>query len=175
MAKCWFLTPQNDNISIVNMIPNIPNLCEILNCSENYLFFKQFEIRNKNEGKIYTVAFNGDATEFNSCATNYFSKLKVQHLCTYKSVQLFRSTKILVGKFVVFVEKVDRTTVDKTPTFDMLDALDRTRTADEESDEEYGEECGEDSDEEPEFIDVDLSDNEFITEFNRHEIYDMIV
>ena len=75
----------------------------------------------------------------------------------------------------MFVEKVDRTTVDKTPTFDMLDALDRTRTADEESDEEYGEECGEDSDEEPEFIDVDLSENEFITEFNRHEIYDMIV
>jgi hypothetical protein len=169
MVKCWFFTPQNDNISIVNIIPNIPNLCEILNCpSENYLFFKQFEIRNKNEGKIYTVAFNGDATELNSCATNYFSK-KVQHLCTYKSVQLFCSTKILVGKFVVFVEKVDR-----TPTLDPLDILDKTRTplTDEESDEEQSDKK---PDEEPEFIDVDLSENQFIKEFNSHEIYDMII
>ena len=152
MTNCWFFTPENENMEIINIDPTIENLYPLLGCNEDTILVKSFEIRNGNEGKIYVIAFNDNATDFNSCATNYFSNLKM-HLYSRKQISSYiLKNKICRGNFVIYIEKVDRT-------------IQICETEGEEDEEETHE---------PQFIDMDLSKEEFINVFNNHEIYDLI-
>jgi hypothetical protein len=152
---CYLFTPEN--FDIVNINPTNENLYGLLNCNEETLFFKEFEIRNGNEGKIYTIAYNSDAQEFNICATKVFSKLKM-HLFSHNkhNLKYVLEHKIFRGKFLIYIQKVDRK---------------------EEDDEEYEVEQVEE-DCKPKFIDMDLTIDEYIKEFNDHfdkdKIYDRI-
>ena len=174
MTNCWFFTPENENMEIINIDPTIENLYPLLGCNEDTLLEKSFEIRNGNEGKIYVIAFNDSATEFNSCATNYFSKLKI-HLYSREQISSYiLKNKICRGNFVIYIEKVDR-------TIQICDTEDDEEVDDEEVDKfmekldgSGSERLEEESHEPPQFIDMDLSKEGFINEFNNHEIYDLI-
>ena len=112
----------------------------MLNCNEETLLFKQFEIRNENEGKIYTIAYNNDAKDFNICATEYFTKLKM-HLCSCnrRNLKYVLRHKIFRGNFIIYIEKVDRNSILQ-----------------EEDEVNY--------DYKPKFIDMDLTIDEYIKE-----------
>ena len=151
MTNCWFFTPKNENMEIINIDPTIENLYPLLGCNEDTILVKTFEIRNGNEGKIYVIAYNDSATEFNSCATNYFSNLKI-HLYSHEQISSYiLENKICRGNFVIYIEKVDRTIHEDHCICKICN-----------------------TDEPPQFIDMDLSKEEFINEFNNHEIYDLI-
>lgn len=151
---CYLFTPENENFDIVNINPTIENLYGLLNCNEETLLFKQFEIRNENEGKIYTIAYNNDAKDFNICATEYFTKLKM-HLCSCnrRNLKYVLRHKIFRGNFIIYTEKVDRNSILQ-----------------EEDEVNY--------DYKPKFIDMDLTIDEYIKEFNDHfdkdKVYDAI-
>jgi len=169
---CYLFTPENFDINInptnenfdININPTNENLYDLLNCNEETLFFKEFEIRNGNEGKIYTIAYNSDAQEFNICATKVFSKLKM-HLFSHNkhNLKYVLEHKIFRGKFLIYIKKVDRTPEHKEED---------DEDDEDDEDEQVEEDC------KPKFIDMDLTIDEYIKEFNDHfdkdEIYDRI-